>query len=302
MSALRKFEGSMDDVVIGLGLLLISYGLTTCWRQRRGLDVVERSRGSEKVKAKVKVSALMTALELRVQRDEGHRGIANFACGPGELYHAALALLPSSHVLLLTGFPCHIHCNPPTETDGPLGALALAKAGLLLQKRVTLLTDECNEEVLLAAAAGAALPTLQSNIGLALHSFPPMQQFTESDETRLFAIASSADIVIAIERTGPNKDGKYLTMTGQDMTHLVAVSFPSLILAERFLRLFCFASCSLWISCCCYPRPSIYPRRRPMPWSSSVERAPRIFSRPMTFLRPLVATCGRSASVMEAMR
>jgi hypothetical protein len=49
-----------------------------------------------------------------------------------------------------------------------------------------------------------------------------MESFDENDERRLISIQNDADLIIAIERTGPSKDGTYRTMSGKDMTHLVA--------------------------------------------------------------------------------
>eukprot|EP00638_Chattonella_subsalsa_P006123 CAMPEP_0117759762 /NCGR_PEP_ID=MMETSP0947-20121206/16201_1 /TAXON_ID=44440 /ORGANISM="Chattonella subsalsa, Strain CCMP2191" /LENGTH=58 /DNA_ID=CAMNT_0005580271 /DNA_START=756 /DNA_END=932 /DNA_ORIENTATION=+ len=42
----------------------------------------------------------------------------------------------------MTGFPCNLAYLPPTETDGPPGAVAIARACLSLSKHVTLLTDQ----------------------------------------------------------------------------------------------------------------------------------------------------------------
>lgn len=50
-------------------------------------------------------------------------------------------------VAILTGFPCHIDHAPPTETDGPSGALAIARALLGLGKRVRLLIDEVRASI-----------------------------------------------------------------------------------------------------------------------------------------------------------
>lgn len=45
-------------------------------------------------------------------------------------------------IAILTGFPCLIEHTPPTETDGPPGALAIARACMWLGKEVHLLVDE----------------------------------------------------------------------------------------------------------------------------------------------------------------
>ena len=53
-----------------------------------------------------------------------------------------LVVFCSAQVAVLTGFPCMVEHTPPTETDGPPGALAVARACLGLGKSVRLLIDE----------------------------------------------------------------------------------------------------------------------------------------------------------------
>jgi hypothetical protein len=120
------------------------------------------------------------AIEERVQRDEGGRGIGQFML-TGELYNSAIALLNCKRVGIITGFPCLLDFTPPTETDGPLGAVVIAKALIAMGKEVVLMTDECNEEPILACVAGAGL----SNELLTMESFPPRTNFDESDVLRL---------------------------------------------------------------------------------------------------------------------
>lgn len=180
-------------------------------------------------------------IENLIQRDEGSRGIGPL-CIPDELSKSASAIVNSEKIVILTGFPCMLDYNPPTETDGPLGALAIARACLAIGKQVILLTDECNEEVVLAGAAASGLFSYNSltpppsslplededsdiDIGLIfqLESFPGKASFDDRDNLRLQRLMSSGvDCVIAIERAGPSADGSYLTMRKRDMTHLVA--------------------------------------------------------------------------------
>jgi hypothetical protein len=88
-------------------------------------------------------------LEAIIAEDHGKRGIAPLVL-PGELARAAYhlgqcrAASACQHVAVLTGYPC---CpgSPPTETDGPLGAIATARALVALGKRATILTDSINE-------------------------------------------------------------------------------------------------------------------------------------------------------------
>ena len=59
-------------------------------------------------------------------QDPGQRGIASLFLD-GELAAAASSLTSARSVAILTGYPCCL-ADPPTETDGPLGALAIARA------------------------------------------------------------------------------------------------------------------------------------------------------------------------------
>lgn len=124
-------------------------------------------------------------IEQRVQQDEGQRGIREILLPAGELYAAALSLIPKRKIAILTGFPCLVDFTPPTETDGPLGAVAIAKTLLAAGKEVLILTDECNEEPMLATVAGAGL----SNPSLMLESFPARNNFDDDDLARLEALS-----------------------------------------------------------------------------------------------------------------
>mmetsp|Transcript_26143 Transcript_26143/g.34348 ORF Transcript_26143/g.34348 Transcript_26143/m.34348 type:complete len:160 (+) Transcript_26143:521-1000(+) len=80
-------------------------------------------------------------IESHIQEDEGNRGIAPLVI-QGELLRSTKDIFSSSHVAIMTGFPCNLAYLPPTETDGPPGAVAIARACLSLSKHVTLLTDQ----------------------------------------------------------------------------------------------------------------------------------------------------------------
>lgn len=158
-------------------------------------------------------------IEERVQRDEGNRGIGQICLPKGELLHAALSMHASTSVVILTGFPCLLDYPIPTETDGPPGALALAKALLVMGKKVKFLIDECNEDVLIACASAMDVP-LELRMNLEMQSFPAACD--EKDIERLVDAYEGVDLVIGIERAGSNEEGKYLTMRGRDMTSLIA--------------------------------------------------------------------------------
>jgi hypothetical protein len=169
----------------------------------------------------VSLYEVISKIEKRVQLDEGKRGISDILLPEGEMFHAAVDIFHSNVVAILTGFPCLLDYDPPTETDGPLGCLAIAKTLLLLGKKVIILTDECNEEVLLACAAASNLTEYGATAeNFIMQSFPAV--FNEKDDLRFGEIYSSIDCLISIERSGPNYAQKYLTMRKRDMTSIVA--------------------------------------------------------------------------------
>ena len=78
--------------------------------------------------------------------DAGGRGMKSLIVqGDLELAGTTLGTLKSpSHVIVLSGFPCCVNESPPTETDGPPGTFAIARAAAALGHRVTVITDDCN--------------------------------------------------------------------------------------------------------------------------------------------------------------
>ena len=193
--------------------------------QRKSSTIVTSNKMKRATIANVK--SLIASMEQVVQADEGKRGIHDIILPEGELYNAACDMITAQRVAVITGFPCMLTHSPPTETDGPLGALSIAKTLLMLGKDVVIITDECNEEVLLSCAAAATahssmLPQGLRKGTLTLESFPASTIFNAADESRLLKLRDQVDLVVAIERAGPCKDGRYLTMRGYDMSHLVA--------------------------------------------------------------------------------
>jgi hypothetical protein len=209
--------------------------------------------------ARGNVGHVMHKLFARVSRDDYSRGIGRFAAHfADDLNQSAHAIAQHDvrHVGIITGFPCLMQYAIPTETDGPLGALALARALLLMGKSVTVITDDCNSPVVracrdftapppavVALKGGAAVAATEDEeeVGGALGgallalaeeqrllnrvqllSFPPGTSWSAAQEDRLAEVADSLDHLIAIERTGPASDGTYRTMRCFDMSHLVA--------------------------------------------------------------------------------
>ena len=166
------------------------------------------------------------ALEGVVQEDPGQRGIAPLITA-GELASAAHALSSADvrSVAILTGYPCCL-AEPPTETDGPLGALAIARALVAAGKRAAILTDLCNEAPVRAGlaasnafygAAGGALDDGKGDLPVLAFDGGDILAQAVADDLRL-------DAIVAIERPGPARDGKYYTMRGRDMTQSAAIA------------------------------------------------------------------------------
>lgn len=160
----------------------------------------------------------LTEIESRIRKlqdiigtDAGGRGMQALIV-PDDLFSAAKILntTVSLHkkVLILSGFPCCVDASPPTETDGPPGTLAIARACLALGHTVAVVTDDCNRVCFEAACCGVE--------GVELASFPA--QFSEQDEKRFQALASDCGTLIACERVGPAKDGDCYTMRGINMS------------------------------------------------------------------------------------
>ncbi|XP_077637045.1 D-glutamate cyclase, mitochondrial isoform X4 [Crocuta crocuta] len=79
-------------------------------------------------------------LETIIAVDPGRRGIGHLLC-KDELLRASLSLSHSRSVLITTGFPTHFNHEPPEETDGPPGAIALAACLQALGKEVSMIVD-----------------------------------------------------------------------------------------------------------------------------------------------------------------
>lgn len=78
--------------------------------------------------------------DLTLRVISGNRGIGHLLC-KDELLRASLSLSHARSVLITTGFPTHFNHEPPEETDGPPGALALAAFLQALGKGVSLVVD-----------------------------------------------------------------------------------------------------------------------------------------------------------------
>lgn len=120
-------------------------------------------------------------------------------------------------VVVLSGFPCCVDEDPPTETDGPPGACAIAQAALALMdgsksssSSVVLATDECNKKVF-EAASKHLKERYPSNFSV--EAFPPGLSCSSLEK-----LAERCTLLVACERAGPASDGNCYTMRALNMT------------------------------------------------------------------------------------
>ena len=121
--------------LLGLSFYLASAFLSMSIRRYRTHKTTKR------LLSDTQIAAAISRIEAAVQRDEGKRGIGPL-CLSGELKRAADRIINAKRIVIITGFPCLLDYSPPTETDGPLGALAIARACLAIGKRVIIATDQ----------------------------------------------------------------------------------------------------------------------------------------------------------------
>jgi len=150
-----------------------------------------------------------------VQSDPGQRGIKALH-QPGELFQAAFDIYASHSIAITTGFPClfPLH-NPPTETDGLQGTSSLVFSLLRLGKKVTVITDECNG-LPVRAAVEATCSKLEG-----YNEFVDFLIVSPSTDLKNYDV-SKWDHLIAIERAGRTISEKYYTMSGKDISPIIA--------------------------------------------------------------------------------
>ena len=107
--------------------------------------------------------------------------------------------------------------SPPTETDGPPGTYAIARAAHALGHKVIVVTDACNEAVFAAALQNLALSSKDGSGSISLECFPADLSKNPDDQARFDGLADAAKLIIACERAGPGADGNCFTMRGINM-------------------------------------------------------------------------------------
>jgi hypothetical protein len=165
-----------------------------------------------------------------IQEDPGNRGLRadpadnliTRTAGDFEAACRSLANASRPHISIVTGFYI-AHADPPCgETDGPLGALFLARALVPLGFQATLVTDPFGVEAL---EAGLQACGLKEEVPVLLVS--PDQQvgnprhvFSDMDLVRWASWRRDPPThLVALERVGPSHhDGRCYSMRGRDIT------------------------------------------------------------------------------------
>ncbi|XP_001923890.1 D-glutamate cyclase, mitochondrial isoform X1 [Danio rerio] len=161
------------------------------------------------------------AIEELAVEDPGSRGIRALFL-QDELLKACLSLSHSSSVLITTGFPTHYMHNPPEETDGPPGALAMAAMLQALHKEVVIVTDqralEMNQHIMQDAVEKGVIKSAVPVISFQSNGPDSALHFLcgDGDPTK-----PRFDHLVAIERSGRAADGNYYNMRGVNIKHLL---------------------------------------------------------------------------------
>lgn len=184
-----------------------------------------------------------------IERDPGNRGLAQWA-GIGQVLPAALSLLDGHRVAVTTGFfVLHRHGETAAslaarkdtapeiaaravtvpgaiETDGPPGAIVLARALAALGKDVVLVVDDHAAEIVAAGLRDHKERAAASN-PIRLQALPP----GDSPELRRLAEERFSHVV-AVERPGRSRSGAYFSMREEDISRYVAAT-DELFLAPK---------------------------------------------------------------------
>nr|XP_012629403.1 UPF0317 protein C14orf159 homolog, mitochondrial isoform X3 [Microcebus murinus] len=160
-------------------------------------------------------------LEAMISLDPGNRGIGHLLC-KDELLRASLSLSHARSVLITTGFPTHFNHEPPEETDGPPGAIALAAFLQALEKEVSMTVDQravnlhrkLVEDAVEQGVLKAEIPILTYQGG----SVEAAQAFLCKDGNPK---SPRFDHLVAIERAGRAADGGYYNARKVNIQHLV---------------------------------------------------------------------------------
>ena len=170
---------------------------------------------------------VLTRLRDIIQNDIGQRGLRKDparnlinACSDNFANACrSLAEHPNPSLAVATGFFIPTATPPAGETDGPLGALFLARALTPMGIPVAILTDAFCIQALEAGLDACGLHVPLIALPSATSSLRP-DEYHREVQTRLGDFALTH--LLAIERVGPNEQGRCHTMRGRDITALVS--------------------------------------------------------------------------------
>jgi hypothetical protein len=168
---------------------------------------------------------VLTTMRDAIQIDTGGRGLAKdshdnlFTACPGDFEAAcrSIASEKEAALVIVTGFYIP---GAGGETDGPLGALFLARALVPIGIQCRLITDIHSEKALRAGLAACRLAERHFVLTL-----PPVNHpwsvFLSSDWKSFTSEVFRVTHLLAVERVGPSRvDGHYRNMRGIDITSL----------------------------------------------------------------------------------
>lgn len=154
---------------------------------------------------------VFSSLECLLHQDPGHRGIKNVWTN-NTLLPAVQALIACENVFIATGF--YITKAKAVETDGPLGAVAIARALKSLGKEAYIITDRYGQKVMEAALRQAQIDVAVETVSL---NEGGVGLF---DKIRIKKDSSAC--LVSIERVGRARDGRYYNMLGEDISGYTA--------------------------------------------------------------------------------
>ena len=147
-------------------------------------------------------------LEEIMTHNSGRRGMKSVNL-TGELKKAAMSLKVADTVFIVTGFV--IKDRLFGETDGPLGAVSIARALNILGKNPVIITDKYSKKIL-----KVALEVVDLEVDLEI--------VTKQDENNPYENLLNKykpDCLVSIERPGEAMDGLMYSMTGECINSLV---------------------------------------------------------------------------------
>ncbi|XP_028633129.1 D-glutamate cyclase, mitochondrial isoform X2 [Grammomys surdaster] len=160
-------------------------------------------------------------LESTIAIDPGNRGISHLLL-KDQLLQSALSLSHARSVLVTTGFPTHFNHEPPEETDGPPGAIALAAFLQALGKETAMVVDQralnLHMKIVENAVKQGVLKTPVPILTYQGRSMEDAQAFLCKDGDPK---SPRFDHLVAIERAGRAADGNYYNARKMNIKHLV---------------------------------------------------------------------------------